>query len=134
MDFVKWPIKPSRMAGCITTSTISFRSTSEPKKMWVRIRHSCGGLVPTFTGFSDYPEKLPDEAIGCMTSAQNQRGLTFLRGKTLVATTHMLLLMYKLLLSPGRECLSTIVLSIAEGTSIWLPCSYRRQGRPLARK
>src|SRR2546423_12334776 len=38
MDFVKWPIKPSRMAGCITTSTISFRSTSEPKKMWVRIR------------------------------------------------------------------------------------------------
>ncbi len=96
--------------------------------------HECRGLVPTFTGFSDYPEKLPDEAIGCMTSAQYQCGLTFLRGKTLVATTHMLLLMYKLLLSPGRECLSTIVLSIAEGTSIWLPCSYRRQGRPLARK
>src|SRR5260221_2171803 len=40
MDFVKWPIKPSRMAGCITTSTISFRSTSEPKKMWVRISPS----------------------------------------------------------------------------------------------
>jgi hypothetical protein len=38
MNFVKWPIKPSHMAGCITTSTISFRSTSEPKKMWVRIR------------------------------------------------------------------------------------------------
>ncbi len=91
-------------------------------------------LVPVFTRFSDYPEKLPDETIGCMTSAQYQCGLTFLRGKTLVATTHMLLLMYKLLLSPGGECLSTIVLSRAEDTSIWLPCSYRRQGRPRAVK
>ena len=78
-------------------------------------------LVPVFTRFSDYPEKLPDETIGCMTSAQYQCGLTFLRGKTLVATTHMLLFMYKRLLSPGGECLSTIVLSRAEDTSIWLP-------------
>src|SRR2546423_7011564 len=45
MDFVKWPIKPSRMAGCITISTISFRSTSEPKKMWVRNRPKRRGLL-----------------------------------------------------------------------------------------
>jgi hypothetical protein len=48
MDFVKWLIKPSRMVGCITTSPISFRSTSEPKKMWVRIRH--GAWVSTGEG------------------------------------------------------------------------------------
>src|SRR3989440_12042439 len=49
MDFVKWPIKPSRMAECITTSPISFRSTSEPKKMWVRIRSlDRGGMARSF--------------------------------------------------------------------------------------
>jgi hypothetical protein len=30
--------------------------------------HECRGLVPTFTGFSDYPEKLPDETIGRLTA------------------------------------------------------------------
>src|SRR6266487_340194 len=48
MDFVKWPIKPSRMAGCITISTISFRSTSEPKKMWVRNRAEARGFTARF--------------------------------------------------------------------------------------
>src|SRR2546425_4377797 len=93
-----------------------------------------GGLSLSLHASLIIPETLPNETIGQLTMAQYQCGLTFLRGKTLVATTHMLLLMYKLLLPPGRECLSTIVLSIAEDTSIGLPCSYRRQGRPRAVK
>src|SRR5690348_1798220 len=69
-----------------------------------------------------------------MTDAHYQFGLTFLHGKAFVATTRMLLFMYKLLLPPGWECLSTIGTGIPEETSIWLQRSYIRQGRPLTRK
>ena len=52
MDFVKWPIQSSRMAGYITTSPISFHSTSEPKKMWVRIRDKSQGVLPSTRGLA----------------------------------------------------------------------------------
>jgi hypothetical protein len=78
------------------------------------------GLSLPFHASLMIPETLPDETIGRMTSAHYQYGFPFLRGKTLVATTHMVLLMYKLLLPPGGECLSTIRTSILLKTSIEL--------------
>jgi hypothetical protein len=49
------------------------------------------GLVPTFTGISDYPEVLPDETLGTMTDAHYQLAQHFYTARPLVAETHMLL-------------------------------------------
>jgi hypothetical protein len=65
-----------------------------------------------------------------MTDAHYQFGLTFLHGKAFVATTRMLLFMYKLLLPPGWECLSTIGTSIPEETSIWLSTVLHKTRTP----
>ena len=55
VDFARRRMKPGGKAEDITASSIPFRSTSESKKMWVRIsarskglrQHGKSGLVPT---------------------------------------------------------------------------------------
>lgn len=51
-DFVKRPLKPMNIAECFTTSAISIRSTSGPKKMWVRISLKRAGLSGPFSVMS----------------------------------------------------------------------------------
>jgi hypothetical protein len=54
MDFVKRPEKRGAVVECFTASTVSLRSTSDPKKMWVKDRLQRRGLSsPIFCNATD---------------------------------------------------------------------------------